>query len=75
MNPLPALFIALLMIGQRSLPYFVSAVFGAGTSLLADIHHMGNIGIVVGALIGATCGMYLKRLTTNVHGRKTQSEN
>lgn len=57
---LPALFVALLMIGKRSTPYFIAAIFGAGLSVLANVLHMGNLGIVGGALIGATCGMVLQ---------------
>jgi 4-azaleucine resistance transporter AzlC len=61
---LPALFMALLFIGQRSeqrpFPYFIAAIFGAAVSVVASLIHWGSIGIVIGAVVGATIGMYLQ---------------
>ncbi|EPZ44157.1 MULTISPECIES: AzlC family ABC transporter permease [Alicyclobacillus] len=58
---LPALFLALLMAGKRSLPYFVAAIFGALLACLADMAQLGNVGMVLGAVVGATAGMFLEK--------------
>ncbi len=57
---LPALFLALLLIGQRSIPHFIAAVCGALLSVLASLIHLGSVGIVIGAVVGATVGMYVQ---------------
>ena len=54
---LPALFIALLFIGKRGPTYMIAAFFGAVCALAASLLHIGNIGIVAGAIVGATIGM------------------
>jgi 4-azaleucine resistance transporter AzlC len=56
---LPALFLALLLLGQRSIPHFIAAVCGALLSVLASLVHWGSVGIVVGAVVGATIGLYV----------------
>lgn len=54
----PALFLALLMIGKRSGPYFIAAFFGAGLSLVASLLHLSSLGIVIGAVVGASLGVF-----------------
>lgn len=54
---LPALFLALLMLGNRSFPYLLAAIFGAALSIAANLLHLASLGIVIGALIGATFGL------------------
>lgn len=71
---LPALFVALLMLGKRSIPYFIAAILGAGLSVLADMLSMGSFGIVIGALVGATCGMALQSGLTYYHRRLHRTE-
>ncbi|PWI57496.1 AzlC family ABC transporter permease [Sulfoacidibacillus thermotolerans] len=68
---LPALFVALLMLGNRSIPYFIAAILGAGLSVLADRLSMESFGIVMGALVGATCGMFLQRVSMNLPTRRS----
>lgn len=63
---LPALFVALLMLGKRSIPYFTSVILGAGLSILADRLSMGSFGIVIGALVGASSGMALQKGLTHI---------
>lgn len=60
---LPALFLALLLIGKRSRSHIIAASCGAVLSLSANLLHWGNmgIGIVIGAMGGATVGLYLQR--------------
>ncbi len=65
---LPALFLALLFIGQRSVSYFIAAVSGAILSFIANLLHLGSLGIVVGAIVGATLGMYAD---SRIKGLKT----
>ncbi len=59
---LPALFIALLFIGKRTMPYLVAAAFGALCALAATWLHMGSMGIIAGTLIGATVGAVINQL-------------
>lgn len=59
---LPALFLALLLIGKRSSPHFIAAICGGVLSLSASLLHWGSVGvgIVIGAMGGATVGVYLQ---------------
>jgi 4-azaleucine resistance transporter AzlC len=60
---LPALFIALIFIGQRTMSHLFAAISGAIFAFLANVMHWGNIGIVAGAILGATLGMILQTKT------------
>jgi 4-azaleucine resistance transporter AzlC len=53
---LTALFIALLFLGPLSGPHMAAAIIGAALSTAADLFHLGSIGIIVGAVAGATLG-------------------
>lgn len=57
---LPALFLALILIGPRSTSHLSAAICGAVVAFLANILHWGSIGIVAGAILGATLGMLLQ---------------
>lgn len=53
---LPALFIALLFSCPRSVQHLVAALVGAALATVANLVHLGSLGILVGALTGATIG-------------------
>lgn len=57
---LPALFIALLFGGQLNISSLASAGTGALLATIAGALHWSGIGIVLGALIGATVGMMVQ---------------
>lgn len=54
---LPALFLALMFLGERSVAHLIAALSGALLAITATLLHGGSIGIVAGALVGATLGM------------------
>lgn len=54
---LPALFLALLLIGGRTLAYLLAAFVGAGCAILLNLLGMGSVGTVVGAVAGASIGL------------------
>ncbi len=58
---LPALFLALLFAGERTLPHLIAACTGGGLATLAGIMNLGGIGLIVGGLVGATAGQLLGR--------------
>ncbi|MBX6353902.1 MAG: AzlC family ABC transporter permease [Thermoflavifilum sp.] len=53
---LPALFIALLALGPRSLPHLAAAMLGAAVAICAHLLQLGNLAVIVGALAGAAGG-------------------
>lgn len=57
---LPALFLALLLGGDRTLPSMAAACSGAILATLAGMFNLGGAGLVIGGLIGATIGQQLK---------------
>jgi len=59
---LPAMFMALLLMGKRSFPYFIAAFCGALCAILANFVDAGSLGIIVGSVVGATVGMFVQRL-------------
>ncbi|AZK48327.1 AzlC family ABC transporter permease [Paenibacillus lentus] len=58
---LPALFLALLFGGERTLPHLLAACTGAALATLAGLLNLGGIGLIVGGIIGATAGQMLGR--------------
>lgn len=54
---LPALFIALLFGGTRGLAAMIAACVGAVVATIAAMLHLNGLGLVAGALLGATVGM------------------
>ncbi|MBE3556632.1 MAG: AzlC family ABC transporter permease [Firmicutes bacterium] len=58
---LPALFLALLLMGKRSFAALSAAACGATIAVLATALQWGNFGIVLGAVGGATLGFVLQR--------------
>ncbi|KLU60749.1 inner membrane protein YgaZ [Peptococcaceae bacterium CEB3] len=54
---LPALFLALLFLGERSAAHLIAALSGALLAIAATLLHMGSAGIVIGAVAGATLGL------------------
>ncbi|GAA0133374.1 AzlC family ABC transporter permease [Paenibacillus sp. YSY-4.3] len=58
---LPALFLALLFAGERTLPHMLAACTGAGLATLAGFMNLGGIGLIAGGLVGATVGQLLGR--------------
>ncbi|UOF90007.1 AzlC family ABC transporter permease [Fodinisporobacter ferrooxydans] len=54
---LPALFLALLLSSKRSGAHIAAAIFGAILAVAAHLLQLGNVGLVVGAVIGATLGL------------------
>ena len=70
---LPALFLALLFGGKRTIPHLVAAVCGALFAVFATWLHLGSIGVVVGGFSGATLGFWLhKRIEVNTTKSKIQ---
>ncbi len=59
---LPALFIALLAGGERTLPFLAAAGCGAVLATLAGMLQLGGIGLIAGGLAGATLGQQLSRI-------------
>ncbi|MDU2241601.1 MAG: AzlC family ABC transporter permease [Paenibacillus sp.] len=59
---LPALFIALLAGGERTLPLMAAAGCGAVLATLAGMLQLGGIGLIVGGLAGATLGQQISRM-------------
>ncbi|GJM78023.1 hypothetical protein HMSSN139_05190 [Paenibacillus sp. HMSSN-139] len=59
---LPALFIALLAGGERTLPLMAAAGCGAVLATLAGMLQLGGIGLIVGGLAGATLGHQISRM-------------
>lgn len=59
---LPALFIALLAGGERTLPFMAAAGCGAALATLAGMLELGGIGLIVGGLAGATLGQRISRM-------------
>jgi 4-azaleucine resistance transporter AzlC len=57
---LPALFLALLFLGERSAAHVISAICGALMAIITTLLHWGSFGIIAGALSGATIGMLMK---------------
>ncbi|MCK8485846.1 AzlC family ABC transporter permease [Paenibacillus sp. MBLB2552] len=58
---LPALFIALLAGGERTLPYLAAAGCGAVLATLAGMLQLGGVGLIAGGLAGATIGHQISR--------------
>lgn len=58
---LPALFIALLAGGERSLPFMAAAGCGAVLATLAGMLELGGVGLIAGGLAGATLGQQISR--------------
>lgn len=58
---LPALFLALLLLGQRSLPYLISGLSGAILAGVATLVHWGGLSIVIGAILGSASGTAIFR--------------
>lgn len=58
---LPALFLALLFGGERTLPHLLAACAGAALATLAGLLNLGGIGLIVGGIIGASAGQMLGR--------------
>ncbi|WAH37796.1 AzlC family ABC transporter permease [Alicyclobacillus dauci] len=58
---LPSLFLALLLLGRRTLPYLISAICGGAIASLASLMKLGSVGIIAGAIVGATLGMAVQR--------------
>lgn len=59
---LPALFIALLAGGERTLPFMAAAGCGAVLATLAGMLQLGGFGLIVGGLAGATLGQQISRM-------------
>lgn len=59
---LPALFIALLAGGERTVPFLAAAGCGAVLATLAGMLQLGGIGLIAGGLAGATLGQQLSRM-------------
>ncbi|WP_308530653.1 AzlC family ABC transporter permease [uncultured Paenibacillus sp.] len=59
---LPALFIALLAGGERTLPFMAAAICGAGLATLAGMLQLGGVGLIAGGLAGATVGQQISRM-------------
>ncbi|WP_239483493.1 AzlC family ABC transporter permease [Paenibacillus rhizolycopersici] len=59
---LPALFIALLAGGKRTLPFMAAAGCGAVLATLAAILQLGGVGLIAGGLVGATLGQQISRV-------------
>ncbi|CAA7600479.1 Branched-chain amino acid transport, permease [Acididesulfobacillus acetoxydans] len=57
---LPALFLALLFLGERTLAHLIAALSGALLAIAATLLHAGSTGIVIGALVGATLGLLVR---------------
>ena len=53
---LPALFLALLFMGEKTTAYLLSAGVGAVVAVLMNTVGLGSIGLILGALLGATSG-------------------
>lgn len=53
---LPALFLALLFMGEKTIAYLLSAGVGAVVAILMNKIGLGSIGLILGALLGATSG-------------------
>jgi 4-azaleucine resistance transporter AzlC len=74
---LPALFIALLAGGERTLPFIAAAGCGAVLATLAGMLQLGGIGLIVGGLAGATLGQQISRIrsrrttTTRANAKRT----
>lgn len=58
---MPALFIALLMLGKRELPYLLAALISALVAVWLNSLGYGSAGILVGAVVGATIGFFIRR--------------
>lgn len=63
---LPALFLALLFAGERTLPHLLAACTGAGLATLAGLMNLGGIGLIAGGLVGATAGQLLYRQKSRI---------
>jgi 4-azaleucine resistance transporter AzlC len=59
---LPALFLALLLSQAFGLPQLVAALMGALAAVVATLLGASGIGIVAGALLGATAGVLVARV-------------
>lgn len=53
---LPALFLALLFIGEKTISYLLSALVGAIVAIILNMIGFGGIGLILGGLVGATSG-------------------
>jgi 4-azaleucine resistance transporter AzlC len=53
---LPALFLALLFMGEKTIAYLLSAGVGAVVAILMNKIGLGSIGLILGAVLGATSG-------------------
>ncbi|MNJ59301.1 Inner membrane protein YgaZ [compost metagenome] len=53
---LPALFLALLFSGEKSISYLLSAGVGAIVAITMDMIGFGGVGLILGGLVGATSG-------------------
>lgn len=59
---LPALFLALLLLGEKSRAHMLAAVTGAAVAIAATLTQLSSIGIVAGAVLGATMGLAANEL-------------
>ena len=53
---LPALFLALLFSGEKTIAYLLSAGVGAVVAIIMNMVGLGSVGLILGGLIGATSG-------------------
>ncbi|MCL6625561.1 MAG: AzlC family ABC transporter permease [Alicyclobacillus shizuokensis] len=53
---LPALFLALILLGERTVPHFAAAVSGALAAVASAQVHLGSFSVLIGAGVGAAVG-------------------
>lgn len=63
---LPALFLALLAMGERSFAHLVAAMSGAVIAIVLNLLRFGSIAIVAGAVIGAVVGVLVRAGSTKI---------
>lgn len=68
---LPALFLALFLLGKRSFEHLLAGTIGATVAVLATQLHWGSLGIILGALLGATVGMGLHAFRSSLKPTKS----
>lgn len=72
---LPALFLALLFMGEKTTAYLLSAGVGAIVAILMNKIGLGSIGIILGGLLGATSGYFYNQMNAEmVNSSKQVSE-
>ncbi|MEC0140308.1 AzlC family ABC transporter permease [Paenibacillus macerans] len=70
---LPALFLALLFGGERTLPSMVAACTGIVLSTLGEMVNMGGLGLVAGGVAGATLGQMVRRTRKKAAAVKSET--